>query len=177
MIDIDHLTISFNGVAALDDLSLHVRAGECVLVTGPSGCGKSSLVKVICGLIPHAIQADMEGNVRIAGLEPHAESLDRIAQQVGLVFQNPGSQLFHLHVEDEIAFGPRNLGLPEADVQARVQWALQATGITDLRKCRPSQLSGGQKQIVAIASVLALRRDCWCWTSRPPPWMSPAPAS
>jgi len=75
---------------------------------------------------------------------------------VGMVFQNPGSQLFHLRVEDEIAFGPRNLGFDEEQVRERTGWALEATGIQDLRDRRPSELSGGQKQCVAIASVLAM---------------------
>jgi len=157
MINIEQLTVRFGDTPVLDELSLQVRAGECLLITGPSGCGKSTLAKVICGLIPSVIHAHIEGHVQVAGLDPRDQSLDRITQQVGLVFQNPGSQLFHLKVEDEIAFGPRNLGLQEGEVQARVDWALESAGIAHLRDQHPGQLSGGQKQIVAIAAVLALR--------------------
>jgi energy-coupling factor transport system ATP-binding protein len=80
-----------------------------------------------------------------------------LTQRVGMVFQNPGSQLFHLKVEDEIAFGPRNLGLDEIDVEKRTNWALETMGLSGLRHQRPSELSGGQKQCVAIASVLSMR--------------------
>jgi energy-coupling factor transport system ATP-binding protein len=157
MIAIERLTVRFPGQVALDDLNLRVQAGECILITGPSGCGKSTLAKVICGLIPKVVPAEVQGQVRVAGLDPRIEPLERIAQQAGLVFQNPGTQLFHLRVEDEIAFGPRNLGLAEAEVKARVNWALDSAGISHLRDRRPAELSGGQKQILAIAAVLALR--------------------
>jgi energy-coupling factor transporter ATP-binding protein EcfA2 len=157
VIDVRRLTVSFQGLAALDDLNLQVREGECLLLTGPSGCGKSTLARAVCGLIPKLIPAQMGGQVRVAGLDVRSEPLARISQRVGMVFQNPAAQLFHLRVEDEIAFGPRNLGLDEAQVQARVDWALKAAGIESLRQRRPAQLSGGQKQIVAIAAVLAMR--------------------
>ncbi len=98
-----------------------------------------------------------DGQVQVAGLDTLPSSIPEIAQRVGMVFQRPASQLFHLRVEDEVAFGPRNLGLAEREVQKRTEWALQATGLVDLRNERPSALSGGQKQCLAIAAALAMR--------------------
>lgn len=157
MIHIQDLSVQYGEVTALQDISLDIASGECVLVTGPSGCGKSTLGKVLCGLIPHAIQARVSGQVRAANLDVLAQSIPVIAQKVGMVFQRPASQLFHLHVEDEVAFGPRNLGLAEEEVSRRVEWALEATGLSIMRKEKPSVLSGGQKQCVAIAAALAMR--------------------
>lgn len=157
MIQIRDLSVSYGPRLALDQVSLEVTAGECVLVTGPSGCGKSTLARVLTGLIPHAIPAGIEGLVRVAGLEVREQALPVLAQRIGAVFQNPASQLFHLRVEDELAFGPRNLGLSTAQVGERVEWALNAVGLADLRDCRPAELSGGQKQRVAIAAALAMQ--------------------
>lgn len=157
MIRVSDLTVRYDDVLALDRVSVDVKAGEWVLVSGPSGCGKSTLAGALCGIVPHVIAAQMQGRVTVAGLDTRAHPIPTLAQQIGIVFQNPGSQLFHLRVEDEVAFGPRNLDLDEDEVQARTEWALQATGITALRERRPAELSGGQKQIVAIAAVLAMR--------------------
>ena len=157
MIQIQDLSVAFGDVLALDSISLRVDPGEWVLISGPSGCGKSTLAKALCGIIPHAVPARLGGSVVVGGLKVTEHALPMLAQHVGIVFQNPSSQLFHLRVEDEVAFGPRNLGLDEAEVKARTDWALQATGLSDLRDRRPAELSGGQKQIVAIAAVLAMR--------------------
>ncbi|MFN2237351.1 MAG: ABC transporter ATP-binding protein [Anaerolineales bacterium] len=157
MIQVRDLSISYGIEPVLQGIDLHIHPAEWVLVTGPSGCGKSTLVKAISGIIPQAIPAQMSGSITVAGLNTRDHSLADIAQKVGMVFQNPGSQLFHLRVEDEIAFGPRNLGLDEEQVRERVEWALTATGLSNLRERKPMQLSGGQKQCVAIASLLAMR--------------------
>lgn len=159
MIDIHNLSVQFGEEPALQDVSLHIPAGQCVLVTGPSGCGKSTLAKALTGLIPHALGAALTGSIQIAGLDTQTHTIPELAQRVGLVFQNPSTQLFHLRVADEVAFGPRNLGLAEPEVQARAEWALNAVGITELKERNPAQLSGGQKQCVAIAAVLAMRPD------------------
>ncbi|MFO7681787.1 MAG: ATP-binding cassette domain-containing protein [Chloroflexota bacterium] len=159
MIHIRDLSVHFGEIFALQDVSLHIPAGQSVLVTGPSGCGKSTLAKALCGLIPHALGASMSGAIQIAGMNTQAHTISELAQRVGLVFQNPASQLFHLRVADEVAFGPRNLGLDEQIVQARTTWALQVTGITAIKERNPAQLSGGQKQCVAIAAVLAMQPD------------------
>lgn len=157
MIRVDGLSVRYGNIPALMDISLSIQEGECVLITGPSGCGKSTLARVLCGLIPHAIPAQVEGRVEVDGLDTLTQPIPQVAQKIGMVFQRPASQLFHLRVEDEVAFGPRNLGLAEEEVQRRTEWALRATGMYDLRADKPSALSGGQKQCVAIAAALTMR--------------------
>ena len=157
MIQIRQLSVGYGEILALKDITLDVKTGECVLITGPSGCGKSTLARAMCGLIPHALPARMEGSVRVAGLDTRETSLPTISQHAGLVFQNPSSQLFHLRVEDEVMFGPRNLGLDEDEIRRRTAWALDTTGLTALRDCKPAELSAGQKQCLAIASLLSMR--------------------
>lgn len=157
MINVEALAVRYGDVAALNGLDLHIPAGQFVLVTGPSGCGKSTLARALTGLIPHALSANMTGNVTIDGLNTREEPLPGLARHAGIVMQNPAAQLFHLRVADEVAFGPRNLGLPESDVQERVKRALAAVGIEALRDRQPSSLSGGEQQRVAIAAVLAMQ--------------------
>jgi len=157
VIEVNHLTVHYGSEAVLKDVTFQVRQGECLLVTGPSGCGKSTLARVLTGLIPHAIEARVEGQVCIDGLDASQHAIPELSEHVGAVFQNPASQLFHLRVEDEVAFGPRNLGLNEQEVGVRVDWALEALGLIDLRTRRPADLSGGQKQRLAIAAALAMQ--------------------
>ena len=157
MIDIASLTVRYGSRAALSDISLQVRQGEFVLVSGPSGCGKSTLALCLAGLIPQAIPATVSGRVTVAGLDTRVEPLPRLARQVGMVFQNPATQLFNITVEEEVAFAPRNLNLPPEEIERRVERAVAATGIAHLRRRAVRTLSGGEQQRVAIASVLALQ--------------------
>jgi energy-coupling factor transporter ATP-binding protein EcfA2 len=157
VIHVEHLTVRYGSQPILSDLSLHVEPGELVLVSGPSGCGKSTLALSLAGLIPHAVPADLSGSVQINGLETRSHPLPVLARQVGVVFQNPATQLFNATVEEEIAFAPRNLNLPAEEIEARVRAALAATGIQHLRRRPVRALSGGEQQRVAIAAVLALR--------------------
>ena len=157
MIRVRNLSVAYGAVTALQNVSLDVATGECLLITGPSGCGKSSLARAIGGLIPQAIPAEITGEVWVNGRNAQTEPLSTLSQHIGLVFQDPASQLFHLRVEDDVAFGPRNLGLPEETVRQRVAWALNAVGISELRGHNPVELSGGQKQRVAVAAALAMQ--------------------
>ncbi|MFN2147942.1 MAG: ABC transporter ATP-binding protein [Anaerolineales bacterium] len=157
MIEIEDLNVSFDQRPALEHVSLKIPSGQCVLVTGPTGCGKSTLANVLTGLIPHALPARMSGEVRVEGVVVASSTIAELACKIGIVFQNPSSQLFHLRVDDEVAFGPRNLGLPEADVQKRVNWSLDTVGLNGMHALKPSSLSGGQKQRLAIACALAMQ--------------------
>jgi len=156
MIEVRDLTISYGANLALKKVSFDVSGGECLVVTGSSGCGKSTLAHVLTGLIPNSIPAKVEGAVNVAGMDVLHSSVETIACHVGVVFQNPRAHLFHLRVDDEVAFGPRNLGFSEDEVSARVDWALNAVGLTDFREQKPANLSGGQIQRLAIAAALAM---------------------
>lgn len=156
MIQVKNLTVQYQQKKVLNNFNLQVSTGECMLISGPSGCGKSTLAKSLTGHIPHTIPAKMTGSIRIADLDTQFHSVSHLAQYIGMVFQNPSTQLFHIIVEDEIAFGPRNLGLSEIEIAERVEWSLKATGLAPLRKSAIDTLSGGQKQHVAIAATLAM---------------------
>ena len=157
MIQVDHLTVRYGSQPALDDVSLAIKPGEFVLVSGPSGCGKSTLALCLAGLIPQAVPADLSGQVQVNGFDTQAHALPHLARQVGVVFQNPATQLFNATVEEEVAFGPHNLNLPGEEIEARVRESLAAIGIEGLRRRPTRALSGGEQQRVAIAAVLALR--------------------
>jgi energy-coupling factor transport system ATP-binding protein len=157
MIHVRDLNVAYTGKKVLQDISFDVHPGECMVVTGPSGCGKSTLARVLTGLIPQVIQAEISGSVQVAGLDATHCLTAELAQHVGVIFQNPRSHLFHLRVADEIAFGPYNLGLPTEEVNARVDWALESVGLIGFSDINPSSLSGGQMQRLAIASALAMR--------------------
>jgi energy-coupling factor transporter ATP-binding protein EcfA2 len=157
MIDLEHVTVRFGQHVGLDEVSVEIRQGEFVLVTGPSGCGKSTLTRCLNGLIPLSVRAEMSGRVTIDGRATSGATVADLATSVGLVFQNPATQLFCLTVGEEVEFGPRNLGLAEAEIARRASWAIGATGITALRDRPVGALSGGEQQRVAIAAVLAMK--------------------
>jgi energy-coupling factor transport system ATP-binding protein len=145
--------------SALAGATIGLAAGEVVGVCGPNDAGKTSLCLVAAGLAPQAIGGRMEGEVLVAGrrtttLKPH-----ELAQRVGILFQNASTQISGTAptVWEEIAFGPRNLGLPLDDVVDRVTWAMAVLHLDELASRDPQRLSGGQGQLVALASVLALR--------------------
>jgi len=137
---------------ALRDITLSIRPGEYVGLMGMNGSGKSTLARLCNGLlVPTA------GKVYVNGLDTRqAENLQEIRQLVGMVFQNPDNQLICPVVEEEIAFGLENLGLPLPEIRERTAWALEIMGLTALKQHAPHLLSGGQKQKVALASVLAM---------------------
>ncbi len=141
---------------ALVDLGFEVAPGEAVLVLGPSGSGKSTLTLCLDGLIPHLVQGEYQGEVWVAGLPVRETPVPVLARQVGLVFQDPDSQFCTLTVEDEIAFGLENLGVEPARIEEAIDQALQAVRLPGYRRRRLSELSGGEKQRVALASVLAM---------------------
>jgi energy-coupling factor transporter ATP-binding protein EcfA2 len=144
---------------ALDDLSVQIDEGELILVIGPSGAGKSTFLRALNGLTPHFYGGKLSGQVRVAGRDPVALGPQEMARTVGMVFQDPETQFVADQVEDELAFGMENQALPPALMRKRVEEVLDQLTIAHLRGRRMSTLSGGEKQRVAIASVLALNPD------------------
>lgn len=161
MIRINGLTFRYSDAdkPALQDINLEIQDGEFVLITGPSGGGKSSLCRCLNGLIPHFYGGEITGKVEVDGLDTMKHSTKELATKVGMVFQDPENQLVTMDVEREIAFGLENLGFPRELMAKRVEEALDTVGIASLRHRTVNELSGGEKQRVAIASVLALYPD------------------
>ena len=141
---------------ALDGVDLRIAPGEYLLVCGASGSGKSTLCRTFNGLIPHFYGGRLQGEVRIAGKPTSKQSVAALFEQVGMVFQNPETQLFHSCVAREIAFGLESLGLPRAEIQDRISATAQILNISDLLARNPQELSGGEQQLAAIAAMLAI---------------------
>ena len=144
---------------ALEEISINVRKGEFVSVLGANGSGKSTLCLLANGLIPHTVHGEMQGTVRVFGEDTSKKSVAELSERVGMVFQEPESQLFCMSVEEEVAFGPENLGVPSEQIRERVEWALELVGMNGYNERSPFSLSGGQKQRVAIAAALSMRPD------------------
>lgn len=140
-----------NGREALRNVSLRITHGEKTALLGANGSGKSTLLLHTAGLLLPA-----SGEVSVGGIGVTPRTLGVIRQTVGLVFQNPDHQLFMPTVEEDVAFGPANMGLTPEEIEKRVTEALEAVGALHLRKESPGQLSGGQKRSAAIATVLAM---------------------
>ncbi len=142
---------------ALDDVSLTLERGELLLVAGASGCGKTTLIRCINGLIPRSYKGELSGRVLLHDQDIEELPLSRISQIVGTVLQDPERQILGAHVSAEVAFGLENLGLPRDEILQRVDETLDYLGISHLRDRETFYLSGGEKQKVALAGVLAMR--------------------
>ena len=159
MIDIQELTFTYKGESkpALREISLSVSDGAFVGVIGPAGAGKTTLARAVSGVIPHHYNGDYYGSVKVDGLDTVDTPLTDLSRLVGMVFQDVDSQIISSVVEDELLYGLENFGVPHAEIPARMDFALNKVGIADLRERSIASLSGGQRQKVAIASVIALR--------------------
>lgn len=142
---------------ALVEVSFRLEPGECLLVVGPSGSGKSTLALAIAGLVPRELPGAWTGRLRVGGLDPLVAPPTALAARVGIVFQDPASQLVMDRVEDDVAFGLENLGWERAAMQARVPEALALVGLAGFERRRTTALSGGEQQRLALAGVLAPR--------------------
>lgn len=141
---------------AVDHLSFEINKGEFIAVLGHNGSGKSTLAKLI-----NAILVPGEGCIEVDGIDTRKpEMVWEIRQRTGMVFQNPDNQIVHNIVEEDVGFGPENLGVPTAEIWERVNDSLKKVGMYEHRKESPNNLSGGQKQRVAIAGVLAMKPKC-----------------
>ena len=164
LITIDNLHYAYPSLAPdvapewiLRGLNLTIEAGEFVSLMGATGVGKTTFCLALNGIVPQSTGGHIKGDVIVDGLNTKRRPVAVLAQRVGVVFQEPETQLFNLTIEAEIAFGLENLGLPVAEIRARIAWALALVGMQDFAHRSPFQLSGGQKQRVAIAAVLAMR--------------------
>ena len=161
MIEVNHLSHLYvdengNDVRALDDVSLSIGRGEFVAIIGTNGSGKSTLAKHF-----NVLLQPTEGTVTVCGFDTlDDEHIWNIRQHVGMVFQNPDNQIVAAVVEEDVAFGPENLGVPSAEIRKRVDDALAVVNMTEYAEHGPHLLSGGQKQRIAIAGVLAMKPDC-----------------
>jgi cobalt/nickel transport system ATP-binding protein len=141
------------GRVALDDLTFAIEPGECVAIVGPNGAGKTTLFLRLCGVL-----AGKPGQAGVNGLDPAVpEHRRKLPEVVGVVFQNPDDQLFSPTVEEDVAFGPLNMGASPDEARARVNEALNAVGLPGAGDRVPFQLSGGEKRRAALAGVLAMR--------------------
>lgn len=160
MIDIKNVSYSYSGINALKDVSLHIGKGEAVALMGSNGSGKSTLLKLLNGIIsPDSGVYKFDNEVITHKKLQDPKFSKQFHQKIGFVFQNSETQLFCADVYDEIAFGPRQMGLSESDIEKRVSDCLDLLGIQDFRNRQPYHLSGGEKRKVAIACVLALNPE------------------
>lgn len=161
MIEIQELTFKYAGAKknALEKVSLEIQKGDFVGIIGESGAGKTTLCSCLNGLIPHHYTGDFYGSVKIEGQDTFEIKPDKLALKVGSVFQDIESQIVSYFVEDEILFGLENFGVPADQIEGRITEALDALGITELRHREISTLSGGQKQKVVFAAIIALQPD------------------
>ena len=154
LLQVENVSFSYDKkIPVIKNVSLSIEEGEYVAIVGHNGSGKSTLAKLFNGLI----KAD-EGKIQVDGFSPaDKKSVFEVRKRVGVVFQNPDNQLVASIVEDDVAFGPENLGVPRKEIGERIDFALSAVGMEKFRRSSPTRLSGGQKQRIAIAGVLALK--------------------
>lgn len=164
-IDIEFQKVSFQYEGAdgfaLQDIDLQIAAGEIVLITGPAGSGKTTLCSCINGLVPHYHEGKLTGQVLVRGYNTAKARIGGLASLVGMVFQDPESQLVTASVADEVAFGPENLGVPREEINQRVSAALMATRLPGYDDRDPHSLSGGEQQACVIAAIYAMHPEIY----------------
>lgn len=154
MIAMQDWTVTYpDGTIAVDHLNLKIQPGEHLAIIGANGAGKSSLILSMVGVIPGS------GQIHVDGVELNKKNLIEIRKKVGVVFQNPDDQLFLPTIYDDVAFGPRNLGMDEESVRYRVEDRMKLLHISHLRNKSALKLSGGEKRMAAMATVLAMKPD------------------
>ncbi len=161
------LSYSYDGydgegrVTALSDVSLEIERGSFVAVLGHNGSGKSTFAKLLnMILIPDSGEIYVDGELVSSAGEPDEDTVFSVRRKIGMVHQNPDNQIVSSIVEEDIAFGPENLGVPAPEIRDRVDAALAAVGMTEYARHSPSRLSGGQKQRIAIAGIIAMMPEC-----------------
>lgn len=161
MISLDHVSYTYPGAPrpVLQDLSLQIPAGQLCAVVGATEAGKSTLCYVLSGYIPHFFHGNLKGRIEVSGHLVPETPLAELVSEIGLVFQDPFSQITggRLTVRGEVAFGLENLGLPREEILARIDQVLEEVGLLDLADRSPFSLSGGQQQRLAIAAILVMQ--------------------
>jgi energy-coupling factor transport system ATP-binding protein len=160
-IDVIDLSFKYSGERKeiIKGINLEVKKGEVLAIVGLSGSGKSTLCFCLSGIIPHIYGGVLSGEVRIRGESTVDMDIAKIATRVGIVFQNPETQIFFPTVEDELAFGPENLCIAREEIGKRIEKVLSLLGMKRKRYERTEYLSGGQKQLIALAAVLTLEPE------------------
>ncbi len=158
-VEVDGLTFRYRRATepAIRDISLRIDPGEVLLVAGPSGCGKSTLIRAINGLIPHAYPGELSGSVKLDGRPTTELKLRDIALSIGTVLQDPAKQIVGATVEAELAFGPENLGVPREEIRDLIRLVTEQAGIEPLVGRETAALSGGERQLLAVAGILMMR--------------------
>ncbi|MCL2142091.1 MAG: energy-coupling factor ABC transporter ATP-binding protein [Methanimicrococcus sp.] len=155
VICVDHLTVvGTNDAEILKDVSFSLHAGERVAIIGENGAGKSTFLLSLVGIV-----SPSSGTISVGHTVLNKKNLAQIREKVGMVFQNPDDQLFMPNVYDDIAFGPRNMGASEEEINRRIEDVLEKLGISHLRNRMTSKLSGGEKRSIAIATILVMNPD------------------
>lgn len=162
-IEFQNVTFSYAGSKepAIKNIDLNIKPGEIVLITGPAGSGKTTLCSCINGLIPHYHEGQLSGNVLIGPYDTQKARVGGLASLVGMVFQDPESQLVTNSVLDEVAFGPENLGVSRDEINQRIQAALEATRLIGYEEREPHNLSGGEQQACVIAATYAMHPEIY----------------
>lgn len=163
IVEVEDLTFRYRRASrpAVTELSLRVDPGEVILVAGPSGCGKSTLIRAINGLIPHAYPGALSGSVRINGIPTAELRLRDISRVIGTLLQDPAKQIVGATVEAELAFGPENAGVPPAEIRQRIGEVMAEIEIGHLGGRETAALSGGERQLLAMAGALMARPACY----------------
>jgi len=163
LIEVDDLTFRYRRATepAVRDMSLRIEPGEVLLVAGPSGCGKSTLIRAINGLVPHAYSGELGGAVLVEGRPTVEMRLREISQVVGTLLQDPAKQIVGSTVESELAFGPENVAMDPGDIRRRIGEVIDETRIGHLAGRETAFLSGGERQLLAMAGALMLRPRCY----------------
>lgn len=158
IVDVKNIRFSYeSGKEILQGIDFKIEEGEFIAIIGSSGCGKSTLCHILCGIIPNAVGGEISGDAIMNGISLRKAEMRTLAETVGFVMQDPDRQIVTSTVEDELAFGPENLCVSPEEIRRRVDDTLQLLGLESLREENPNRLSGGQKQLVAIGSVLTLQ--------------------
>ncbi len=159
LIQISNLSFSYGEKKVLSNLNLSIGKGEFVGVIGPVGSGKSTLLFTMNGVIPHLIEGKFEGEVLVRGRDTRKTSVSELSKGIGIVLQDPNSQIFSLKLWDEVAFALENRRLPKEEIETRVMKYLRLFGLESMKDQNPNNLSEGQKQKLTVASTLAMEPE------------------